>query len=124
MIDPQLIKTDLEIIETNLKKRDLKIDLQNLKKLDEERRESKFESEKLRSEQKKLGKEIASSDGDEKDKLLQKAEKLSQKVKKLTEETQKKEEKFLNEWIKIPNIVNSSSPVSYTHLTLPTTPYV
>ena len=32
MIDPQLIKTDLEIIETNLKKRDLKIDLQNLKK--------------------------------------------------------------------------------------------
>ena len=45
MIDPQLIKTDLEIIETNLKKRDLKIDLQNLKKLDEERRESKFESE-------------------------------------------------------------------------------
>ena len=28
MIDPQLIKTDLEIIETNLKKRDLKIDLQ------------------------------------------------------------------------------------------------
>ena len=56
MIDPQLIKTDLEIIETNLKKRDLKIDLQNLKKLDEERRESKFESEKLRSDQKKLGK--------------------------------------------------------------------
>ena len=39
MIDPQLIKTDPEIIETNLKKRDLKIDLQNLKKLDEERRE-------------------------------------------------------------------------------------
>ena len=114
MIDPQLIKTDLEIIETNLKKRDLKIDLQNLKKLDEERRESKFESEKLRSDQKKLGKEIASLDGDEKDKLLQKAEKLSQKVKKLTEETQKKEEKFLNEWIKIPNIVNSSSPVGKT----------
>ena len=45
MIDPQLIRTDLEIIETNLKKRDLKIDLQKLKKLDEERRESKFESE-------------------------------------------------------------------------------
>ena len=52
MIDPQLIKTDLEIIETNLKKRGLKIDLQNLKKLDEERREAKFESEKLRSDQK------------------------------------------------------------------------
>ena len=82
MIDPQLLKTDLEIIETNLKKRDLKIDLQKLKKLDEERRESKFESEKLRSEQKKLGKEIASSDGNEKAELLKKAESLSQQVKK------------------------------------------
>ena len=56
MIDPQLLKTDLETIQTNLKKRDLNIDLQNLKKLDKERRETKFESERLRSEQKKLGK--------------------------------------------------------------------
>ena len=150
MIDPQLLKTDLETIQTNLKKRDLNIDLQNLKKLDEDRRESKFESERLRSEQKKLGKEIAISGGDEKAELLKKAEKLSQQVKKLTEETQKKEEDFLNEWIKIPNIVNPSSPVgktdvdnkelkqvgkpkdmknplspvSYTHLTLPTSPHV
>ena len=114
MIDPQLLKTDLETIQTNLKKRDLNIDLQNLKKLDEDRRESKFESERLRSEQKKLGKEIAVSGGDEKAELLKKAEKLSQQVKKLTEETQKKEEDFLNEWIKIPNIVNSSSPVGKT----------
>ncbi len=88
MIDPQLLKTDLETIQTNLKKRDLNIDLQNLKKLDEDRRESKFESERLRSEQKKLGKEIAISGGDEKAELLKKAEKLSQQVKKLTEETQ------------------------------------
>ena len=79
MIDPQLLKTDLETIQTNLKKRDLNIDLQNLKKLDEDRRESKFESERLRSEQKKLGKEIAISGGDEKAELLKKAEKLSTK---------------------------------------------
>ena len=114
MIDPQLLKTDLKIIETNLKKRDLKIDLQNLRKLDEERRELKFESEKLRSEQKKLGKEIASSDENEKVELLKKAEILSQQVKKLTEEAQEKEENFLNEWIKIPNIVNPSSPEGKT----------
>ena len=42
MIDPQLLKTDLETIQTNLKKRELNIDLQNLKKLDEDRRKSKF----------------------------------------------------------------------------------
>jgi len=114
MIDPQLLKTNVEVIEENLKKRDLKIDLEILTRLDEERRAIKFESEKLRSEQKKLGKEIATSEGDQKNKLLNKAEKLSEKVKQLSDENQKKDEQFFNEWIKIPNIVNPSSPVGKT----------
>ena len=114
MIDPQLLKTNLEVIEENLKKRDLKIDLEILTRLDEERRAVKFESEKLRSEQKKLGKEIATSEGDQKNKLLNKAEKLSEKVKQLSDDNQKKDEQFFNEWIKIPNIVNPSSPVGKT----------
>ena len=114
MIDPQLLKTNVEVIKENLKKRDLKIDLEILTRLDEERRAIKFESEKLRSEQKKLGKEIATSEGDQKNKLLNKAEKLSEKVKKLSDDNQKKDEQFFNEWIKIPNIVNPSSPVGKT----------
>ena len=114
MIDPQLLKTNVELIKENLIKRDLKIDLEILTRLDKERREIKFESEKLRSEQKKLGKEIATSEGDQKNKLLNKAEKLSEKVKQLSDENQKKDEEFFNEWIKIPNIVNPSSPVGKT----------
>ena len=114
MIDPQLLKNNVEVIKENLKKRDLKIDLEILTRLDEERRAIKFESEKLRSEQKKLGKEIATSEGDQKNKLLNKAEKLSEKVKKLSDDNQKKDEQFFNEWIKIPNIVNPSSPVGKT----------
>ena len=114
MIDPQLLKTNVEVIKENLKKRDLKIDLEILTRLDEERRAIKYESEKLRSEQKKLGKEIATSEGDQKNKLLNKAEKLSEKVKQLSDENQKKDEQFFNEWIKIPNIVNPSSPVGKT----------
>ena len=114
MIDPQLLKTNVELIKENLIKRDLKIDLEILTRLDKERREIKFESEKLRSEQKKLGKEIATSEGDQKNKLLNKAEKLSEKVKQLSDENQKKDEQFFNEWIKIPNIVDPSSPVGKT----------
>ena len=114
MIDPQLLKTNVEVIKENLKKRDLKIDLEILTSLDEERRAIKFESEKLRSEQKKLGKEIATSEGDQKNKLLNKAEKLSEKVKQLSDDNQKKDEQFFNEWIKIPNIVDPSSPVGKT----------
>ena len=114
MIDPQLLKTNIEAIEENIRKRDLNIDLEKLKLLDESRRVSKFESEKLRAEQKKLGKEIASSSEKEKSTLLQKAEKISNEVKRLSEETQQKDDEFFDAWIKIPNIVNSSSPVGKT----------
>ncbi len=114
MIDPQLLKTNIEAIEENLRKRDLDIDLDKLQLLDENRRALKFESEKLRAEQKKLGKEIASAPEKEKVILLEKAEKISDKVKSLSEETQQKDEEFFDAWIKIPNIVNSSSPVGKT----------
>ena len=114
MIDPQLLKTNIEAIKENIRKRDLNIDLDKLKLLDESRRALKFESEKLRAEQKKLGKEIASASEKEKVILLEKAEKISDKVKSLSEETQQKDEEFFDAWIKIPNIVNSSSPVGKT----------
>ena len=114
MIDPQLLKTNIEAIEENIRKRDLDIDLDKLKLLDESRRALKFESEKLRAEQKKLGKEIASASEKEKAILLEQAEKISNNVKSLSEETQQKDEEFFDAWIKIPNIVNSSSPVGKT----------
>ncbi len=114
MIDPQLLKTNIDAIEENIRKRDLDIDLDKLKLLDESRRALKFESEKLRAEQKKLGKDIASASEKEKVILLEKAEKISDKVKSLSEETQQKDEEFFDSWIKIPNIVNSSSPVGKT----------
>jgi len=114
MIDPQLLKTNIEAIEENVRKRDLNIDLEKLKLLDESRRAAKFESEKLRAEQKKLGKEIASSSEIEKSSLLEQAEKISNEVKTLSEETQQKDDEFFDTWIKIPNIVDSSSPVGKT----------
>ena len=114
MIDPQLLKTNIEAIEENIRKRDLNIDLEKLKLLDESRRAAKFESEKLRAEQKKLGKEIASSSEIEKPSLLEKAEKISNEVKTLSEETQQKDDEIFETWIKIPNIVDSSSPVGKT----------
>ena len=114
MIDPQLLKTNIEAIVENIRKRDLNIDLDKLKLLDESRRALKFESEKLRAEQKILGKEIASASEKEKAILLEKAEKISTDVKGLSEETQQKDEEFFDAWIKIPNIVNSSSPVGKT----------
>ena len=66
MLDPLLLKSDLKALQENLKRRNLNINLQQLVDLDESRRKTRFEAEKLRSDQKLVGKEIASAKTKEK----------------------------------------------------------
>jgi len=114
MLDSQILKNNLEEFNENLKKRDISIDVSLLIDLDENRRKAKFEAEQIRAEQNKLGKEIAKADKNEKQELLKKASELSNNFKSLSEKAEEEEEKFLDLWIKIPNIIDASSPVGST----------
>ena len=114
MLDSQILKINLKEFNENLKKRDISINVDLLIELDEKRRKAKFKAEQVRAEQNKLGKEIAKANKEEKEELLKRASELSENFKKLSEEAEKKEKQFLDLWIKIPNIVDSSSPVGST----------
>ncbi len=114
MLDSQILKNNLEEFNENLKKRDISIDVSLLIDLDENRRKAKFEAEQIRAEQNKLGKEIAKADKNEKQELLKKASELSNNFKSLSEKAEEEEKKFLDLWIKIPNIIDASSPVGST----------
>ena len=114
MLDSQILKNNIEEFNENLKKRDLDIDTKLLIELDENRRKAKFEAEQIRAEQNKLGKEIAKAENKEKENLLKKAADLSESFKSLSEKAEKQEKLFLDLWIKIPNIVDPSSPVGKT----------
>ena len=114
MLDSQILKNNLEKFNENLKKREISIDVNLLIELDEKRRKAKFEAEKIRAEQNKLGKDIAKAEGNEKEKLLKKASELSNNFKTLSERAEKEEKEFLDLWIKIPNIIDSTSPVGST----------
>ena len=114
MLDSQILKKNLKEFSENLKKRDISIDVNLLIELDEKRRKAKFEAEQIRAQQNKLGKEIPKADKKEKEELLKKASELSDNFKKLSEKAEKEEKKFLDLWIKIPNIVDTSSPVGLT----------
>ena len=114
MLDSQILKNNLEEFNENLKKRDISIDVSLLIGLDENRRKAKFEAEQIRAEQNKLGKEIAKADKNEKEELLKKASELSHNFKGLSEKAEEEEKKFLDLWIKIPNIIDASSPVGST----------
>ncbi len=110
MLDPQILKSNLNEFQQNLQKREIEIDLDFLIELDDKRRKAQFEAEQVRAEQNKISKEIAKSDKKTKDDLLSKATELSDKFKKLSNAAEKEEKLFFEHWVKIPNIVDGTSP--------------
>ena len=110
MLDPNLLKDNIEILEKNINRRGLNVDLDNLIKLNEERKSARFDAEKKRSEQKEMGKQIANSSKEEKEELLKQASALSDEVKSLFEIVEKKDQDFFDLWIKLPNLISETSP--------------
>ena len=110
MLDPAILKDNLEVLVSNISRRNLEIDVNHLISLNEERKSLRFNAEQKRSQQKELGKEIANADENGKEELLNKASELSNEVKLLFEQVDKKDEEFLNLWIKIPNLISKTSP--------------
>ena len=110
MLDPTILKDNLEALESNISRRNLKIDVKHLISLNEERKSLRYDAEQKRSQQKELGKQIANADKNEKEELLNKASEMSNEVKLLFEQVDKKDEEFLNLWIKIPNLISKTSP--------------
>jgi seryl-tRNA synthetase len=110
MLDPNLLKENIEILEKNINRRGLDVDLDNLIKLNEERKSARFDAEQKRSEQKEMGKQIANSSKEEKEELLKQASALSDEVKSLFEIVEKKDQDFFDLWIKLPNLISETSP--------------
>jgi seryl-tRNA synthetase len=110
MLDPSILKDNLEILELNISRRNLKIDVNHLISLNEERKSLRFDAEQKRSQQKELGKKIANAKETDKEELLNRASELSNEVKLLFEQVDKKDEEFLNLWVKIPNLISKTSP--------------
>jgi len=110
MLDPNLLKDNIEILEKNINRRGLNVDLDNLIKLNEERKSARFDAEQKRSEQKEMGKQIANSSKEEKEELLKQASALSDEVKSLFEIVEKKDQDFFDLWIKLPNLISETSP--------------
>ena len=110
MLDPSILKDNLEVLESNISRRNIDVDVNHLISLNEERKSLRFNAEQKRSQQKELGKQIANADKNEKEELLNKASELSDEVKLLFEQVDKKDEEFLNQWVKIPNLISKTSP--------------
>ena len=67
MLDPGLLKDNLEALKLNILRRNLDVDIDFLINLNNERKKLRFEAEQKRAEQKEIGKAIATADEESKE---------------------------------------------------------
>ncbi len=115
MIDPRLIREDLESIRVLLKNRNMEkaVDLDSLKKCDEDRRDNILKIDKLREKRNSLSKEIGKLKGAGKDDtaLRQEVQDLSDEMKGLEVQVEKINQSFNDMHLSVPNILDKSVPV-------------
>jgi len=114
MIDPKIIREDINLIEELLKKRHMEyvVDLEKLKNVDKERRELVLQSDELREKRNKISKEIGKlkSKGEDASAIMQEVQGLSSEIKILSEKINVLEEDYHDMHLSIPNILNQSVP--------------
>ncbi|HET8717951.1 MAG TPA: serine--tRNA ligase [Nocardioidaceae bacterium] len=111
MIDPRLLRDDPDRVRAGQAKRGLSPDVVDAAlAADERRRSSIAEFERLRSEQKKLGKQVARAAGDEKAALLEQTRALAGEVKKAEAAQNDADAAFHDVMMTIPNVAADEAP--------------
>ncbi|HEX4976372.1 MAG TPA: serine--tRNA ligase [Nocardioides sp.] len=111
MIDPRLLRDDPDRLRAAQVKRGLSADVVDVALAADERRRSTIaEFERLRSEQKAMGKQVAQAKGDEKAALLERVKGLSAEVKKAEAAQAGAEQAYRDAVMAIPNPAADEAP--------------
>ena len=111
MIDPRLLRDDPDRLRAAQTKRGLSADVVDVAlAADERRRSSITEFERLRSEQKSMGKQVAQAQGDEKAALLDRVKGLAADVKKAEAAQAEAEQAYRDAVMAIPNPAADEAP--------------
>ena len=112
MLDQQILRNNLDVLKENLKRRGIDIDIDFLVQQDEKKRANLVLTQHEFSSFKNNGEWKPSSM--EKRRTLKKFKVMSENVKLLNEKYETEEKLFLEQWIKIPNLVDETSPTGVT----------
>jgi seryl-tRNA synthetase len=113
MLDPQIIRNDLHLVEDSLKKRSLKANLSSIKKLEGVRKGLQSDTEKLQASLNKISKEIGNLKG-AKESSKEKEEEasvLTKEIKKKSSKLDSTLKELHNLFLKLPNIPDPDVPV-------------
>ena len=114
MLDIQFIREHADVVKESQRKRGESVELvDEVLRNDDLRRNALKAFEEARAEQKAIGKKVATASAEEKAALIAETKELASKVAEYKAESEKATADY-----------TTAMSVSYTHLTLPTTPYV
>jgi len=114
MLDPKLLREDPDLVTDSLRRRGMDVDLDSLVALDADHRTALQEAEQLRSRQKEAGKEIATLEGEAKERAIEEVSGLAAWVKEATAKVDELGERFRLAWLEIPNLVDPTAADGYT----------
>ena len=109
MVDPNILRTDLERLAQSLRRRGLEVDLVELVRLDEQVRRTRQQSEEVRAAQKDAGREIARLQGSVKEAAIVRVAQLADDYRRLDGEAEALAEQFKEAWSTIPNLVDETA---------------
>lgn len=114
MIDPKIIRDDIDSIRKLLEKRNMQgaVDVDELKAIDEERRTLSLRSDELREKRNTLSKTIGQlkSQGKNADDAMKEVQSISDEIKTFTDRLDELNVKFKDLHLSIPNMLNESVP--------------
>jgi seryl-tRNA synthetase len=114
MLDPRILRESPDVVAESLRRRGSNIDLDALINLESSHRSALQEAEQLRARQKEAGREIASLDGDAKQKAIDEVSELAASVKEATAEADEMAARFREAWLEVPNLVDPTAADGYT----------
>ena len=109
MIDVAVLRDHPEELEAALGRRGLSVDVGALVDIDRARRVVRAEAEEKRARQKELGKSISKLSGDERTSAIAAAGSLADEYKALLAEADELDERFMAEWVTIPNMADPTA---------------
>lgn len=116
MLDPKLIRSDLQKVADQIKNRGVILDVARINALEEKRKELQVSLQQLQNERNTNAKAVgqAKAQGKNTDELLQQVKQLGDKLKTTEEEFEKLQTELNDLLARIPNLPHSSVPVGPT----------
>ena len=112
MIDPKLLRTDLEAVARNLARRGFALDVVRLEALEEERKRSQIEADRLRAERNSNAKAVGAAKGRDEDTsaLIARGEALTQSLAQVDESLGRVQAQLERWQLELPNLLSDSVP--------------